>query len=413
MYCLSKIVHTQKRLLIVIFSLAFIVRLLFVAALENQLVWYDEIQYDAIARSMLRGEGYGSTAFAPLQPFFLLGVYSIFGADILAARLAQVLLGALTSIVVCLVGTMVFDRNVGVLAGFISVFYPYFVYVTGALYPTALFMLLLALAIFSLLRFYDNGQKSCLILAGVALGLSLLAIPTVLFFLPMIPLWFLLSRKFTLKQVAAYSTILMVVTLMVVAPWSIRNSLHYGQFVLVTTEGGHAFWQGNNPYFDGVNRPGPDDIPQELRQKLKGLSKIEKDRVYYRESFNFIRNKPMQFVKLYIIKFFNYWRLYPNTISENRFTTLKTKIISLLTYGLLLPFALFGIIKSVFHNKKTLLLLFLMLSFSLGYSLFLTSVRYRIPLDVYVIVFAAFGIICVFKSVFPVWKKNLVTTSDY
>ena len=214
-------------------------------------------------------------------------------------------------------------------------------------------------------------------------------------------------------RVAVYSTILMVVTLMVVAPWSIRNSLHYGQFVLVTTEGGHAFWQGNNPYFDGVNRPGPDDIPQELRQKLKGLSKIEKDRVYYRESFNFIRNKPMQFVKLYIIKFFNYWRLYPNTISENRFTTLKTKIISLLTYGLLLPFALFGIIKSVFHNKKTLLLLFLMLSFSLGYSLFLTSVRYRIPLDVYVIVFAAFGIIRVFKSVFPVWKKNLVTTSDY
>jgi len=390
--------NSNKGILIAIFSLAFVMRLLFILTMSDQLVWYDEIQYDAIARRMLRGGEYGSTAFAPLQPFFLLGIYSLFGANLFVARLIQALLGSGTSLLIFYIGSRVFNRNIGMIAGVISIFYPYFIYITGVLYPIALFTFLLALLIFLLLRFYNNKRKSYLILSGVVSGLCLLCIPTVIFFIAVIPLWLIISRKFTFKEIASYSLILLGITLIVVAPWSVRNSLHYHRFVLVTTEGGHAFWQGNNPYFDGIRRLGPDEIPIELRSKMKGLSAAERDRVFFQEALSFIKENPWQFIKLYFIKFINYWRPYPKTISQNQYTSMKTTLLGLFSYGVLLPFSFLGIYLSRKQGGEVLLLVLALLSFALGYSFFLTSTRYRIPVDPYIIIFASVGLKAVFKK---------------
>ena len=63
-----------------------------------------------------------------------------------------------------------------------------------------------------------------------------------------------------------------------------------------------------------------------------------------------------------------------------------------------LPVFLFGLLGLCVHRgKKTevLLLLFLIFSFALIYSMFLTHVRYRIPVEPYIILFAGNGMVAV------------------
>ena len=385
----EQLFKNRKQTFFILFGLAFIVRLIFIFTLDNHLVWYDEIKYDEIARGLLENGEYGSTAFAPLQPFFLFIIYSVFGKSLFAARFIQALLGAFTVLLVYGIGKKIFQHNVGLIAGIISIFYPYFIFVTGFLYPTTLFTFFLTLMTFLLITFYENERKIILILAGVSLGLCFLCIPAVSFISIILPVWFLFCKKYSFKQVVVNTFLLAMTAWIVIAPWSIRNSLHYGKFVFITSEGGHAFWQGNNELFDGMNRLGPDDVPAELKTKLEGLTEAEQDQVYFQESMQFIKENPGQFCKLYIVKFVNFWRLFPKTISQNRHTSNSNVIVSLLTYGLLLPLCLVGLYLGRKKWSKGSLLILVSISFALGYSLFLTSTRYRIPVDPYVIIFAS------------------------
>ena len=85
-------------------------------------------------------------------------------------------------------------------------------------------------------------------LAGLALGFATLVQPSLQFLLiafavliPMLHGW----RKL-------HGAILLVVcAAAVIAPWTLRNYQQFGQFVLVSTNGGDNFYRANNPLADG------------------------------------------------------------------------------------------------------------------------------------------------------------------
>ena len=70
------------------------------------------------------------------------------------------------------------------------------------------------------------------------MGLAILIRPAMVFFLPFAALWFLWRRR-ALEGVA-----FVVVAVLCVAPWTIRNHRVHGRWIFVASEGGVTFWTG-------------------------------------------------------------------------------------------------------------------------------------------------------------------------
>src|SRR6185503_12474296 len=111
------------RLLVGVAVLAFVVRFLHIRALSNAPVFAvllgDSKRYVEWGAEIARGDWIGSGAFyqAPLYPYVLGVLFSLFVESIYAVRIAQAIAGTLSCVLVAVAGRCFFDWRVGVLAG--------------------------------------------------------------------------------------------------------------------------------------------------------------------------------------------------------------------------------------------------------------------------------------------------------
>src|SRR3972149_4138823 len=84
----------------------------------------DSVFYHYAAAWLARGDGYVSflsgqatALFPPGYPFFLAGLYRVFGVDPAVGEAANVVLGALTCVLVFALATALFDRRGGPAGG--------------------------------------------------------------------------------------------------------------------------------------------------------------------------------------------------------------------------------------------------------------------------------------------------------
>ncbi len=81
-----------------------------------------------------------------------------------------------------------------------------------------------------------------------------------------------------------------------IAPWTYRNYLVTGQFVLISTNGGTNTWMGNNPDTSGYYH--------KLPPSVDGMSEVERNRVLGREAREYIASDIPGFLKRSVRKFF-------------------------------------------------------------------------------------------------------------
>lgn len=104
------------------------------------------------------------------------------------------------------------------------------------------------------------GAISLTVASGVTLGLAILCRPT---FLPWsaLVLCIILFHTWRLQSRQAWAPLcgLILVLLLTVLPWGLRNAFVIGSFKLTTTHGGYTFYLANNPLFYQFLRgdPGP------------------------------------------------------------------------------------------------------------------------------------------------------------
>ena len=123
----------KSKYVLILILLPFIVRTIYVITLPNKLIWPDEQAFQQIAIGIVEGKGYVSipTRANPILPYFLAAVYSIFGVDIIIARIFHAFFGALSCAFVFLVGKKIFNNRVGWIAFFVLTFYPLHIYLSG------------------------------------------------------------------------------------------------------------------------------------------------------------------------------------------------------------------------------------------------------------------------------------------
>ncbi|MEI6217884.1 MAG: hypothetical protein WCP86_03215 [bacterium] len=223
-------------------------------------------------------------------------------------------------------------------------------------------------------------------------------------FAPLAIFWVLLRlwpEKIRAFKVAIGTGVVMILALL---PWMARNYVVHGQLVLLGTNGGYTFWQSHNPFTEKYLRMGSDLDPIAFNEGidwqnkgLDGLSEADQDHWFYREGFSFIRQHPLEPVRLAGLKLWSLWgwNLYPDSGNP------KKNALFTLTYAPLFVLCLVGMVVSRKQWRSASLLWFAFVAFSVVYVVFYGKTIYRCPLDPLILVFAACALIKGFHVLRP------------
>jgi len=187
-----------------------------------------------------------------------------------------------------------------------------------------------------------------------------------------------------IKKVIVYAAMYCIL----MTPWWLHNYEAYGEFVRLNLGGGIALYSANNP----SNRTGGLDVTLKESAPFDHITNpVARDKAFQRAAIANIENDPKSFLIQALKRFERFW--YPWPYAE-QYSSLKYKIISLCSFVpiLLLAFVfLFLYGHSNFRRIAPLLLFGAYLTAI--HMLFPGSLRYRLPLEPFLIIFAAAGMI--------------------
>jgi 4-amino-4-deoxy-L-arabinose transferase-like glycosyltransferase len=381
---------------------------------------FDQISYDMLAQQVLGGHGFTvaktwwpqtpagqpTAHWSYLYTLYLGVVYSLWGYHPLIARLSQaVLAGFLMPWLVFRLGRHHFNSKVGLVAAACMAVYAYFIYYAAAL-MTETFYITAILWTLDLVGQLGKSRSLTLsrgFLLGLALAITVLLRQVFLLFVPILFGW-LLWRSFykQTRPIVQMVKVLVVATAILalsIMPWTVRNYQAFGQFVLLNTNAGFAFFWGNHP-IHGSNFIAilPDDGPsyQDLiPPELKTLNEAELDQALLKRGLGFVQADPGRYIILSISRLKDYFEFWPSSKSG-----LISNVSRVISFGLLWPFMVYGLILGLRRsNSNEISILYLLVGiYTLVHLLTWALIRYRLPVDAVLLVFASVAIV-------EVWTK--------
>ena len=242
-----------------LFFLAYIIRLMYLFQIESMPVFYnlpgDPRTYDQWAQTIAAGDWIGDRIFyqAPLYPYFLGILETIFGRNLWIIRLVEIGLSAAIASFLYLAGKAFFTKGAAIAAGVIWTFYAPAIFY-GALIDKTVTDGFLTAALLVCLGFALRAPRAALwIGSGIILGLLGLSRENALIWTPLIPAWiwfrFIRESVSTRLNWCAFFTAGMALVLF---PVGLRNLEVGGEFTLTTAQLGPNFFIGNNPGADGT-----------------------------------------------------------------------------------------------------------------------------------------------------------------
>jgi hypothetical protein len=233
---------------------------------------------------------------------------------------------------------------------------------------------------------------------GLALAMTVLLRQVFLLFIPILFLWLLWrSYRYQARSVWVMTGILTGATLILllsIAPWTYRNYQAFGQFVLLNTNAGFAFYWGNHPihgynFISILPAGGPsyqDLIPAELRH----LNEAELDRALLKLSLTNITEDPVRYLMLSLSRIKDYFKFWPSADSS-----LISNLSRLFSFAFFLPLMLYGLLYSFRRSLsiENLILYLFIASYTAIHLLSWALIRYRLPVDAVLLIFASVAIL--------------------
>ncbi len=327
--------HSLALLGIAIFALALLVRVAVIAIVgSNAYPLTQWTESGLIAQNLLAGRGFTYDFFGlrveqPLQSFmpplfvWLLYVCLRFSAQpALTLALVHAVLSSLTAVAIFLLAAQLSGRKaVALLSGLGVAVYPVMVVMVTMPISLTLHLAVLAWALVFTALLAPKPKWPLALAAGALWGLLVLGRPAIVAFLPLVLLWLWLNRR-TRRDWLKLSGLILVAATLVLLPWTIRNYRIHGRLILVSTNGGTAFWNGNSPFSTGTgqlvytekvdqylgrphdpNQPPvvqmqPYPLPPDLQVQVATISEIELDRRQFQAGRAFIRQQPQAWLAL-------------------------------------------------------------------------------------------------------------------
>jgi 4-amino-4-deoxy-L-arabinose transferase-like glycosyltransferase len=191
--------------------------------------------YAALGMLLISDEPYRDTWRQPLYPAFNAMVFLVFGAHpaLLYNRLGGIMLSVLTSALIYLLGRKMLGQTAGLVAGLISCVHFNLIHKSGYIYSELLAVPLTVLALYFFLLFTDDQKWRSLFLGAVMLGLATLTRITTFYFIFLLPIWLWVLFRRINRRMVVRSAVVVLVPLLLLAPWSVYLSSVMGHFKVV------------------------------------------------------------------------------------------------------------------------------------------------------------------------------------
>jgi tetratricopeptide (TPR) repeat protein len=381
----------------------------------------DALWHHLWSKSIASGNILGDEVFfrAPLYPYFLGLIYSIFGDGPIAPRIIQSILGSISCVLIYLIALRLFNRRTALIAGIIAAIYSVLIYFDNELLITSLFVFLVLLIFYLAIDTQISSSKKRLYLIGLVLGLAAIARPTILIILPILAvyLFFYRVKPTRLKNKLIGMVILFAGILTAILPVTIRNYAVGNDIVLISYQGGVNFWIGNNEQADGKTAGAPghfkavgryEDNVKYSAEKVaemdtgREMKPSELSSYWYSRGFKFIFENPGEFMALTLKKLYFTWNAYEIESNRNLYTQREhSSLLRILLwhnvlgfpFGILAPLAIAGIVLAFRNWKRTYLLLIgFLFSYQLILLAFFVTARFRVPMLPFIIILAAMAL---------------------
>jgi 4-amino-4-deoxy-L-arabinose transferase-like glycosyltransferase len=375
-------------------------------------VFPDTAIYWGLAGAIRRGEPFEVVYFGDLPhfalrtpgyPLFLAACQVVFGPRLLPVRLAQAALGAGCVWLVARLVRRALPGSVdppgaawtaALIAALFAALDPYVVANSALVLSEAVFLPLMLLAQWGLAVLWaPPGERPSLsnrraagwaLLTGAASGAAVLVRPSWALYVPaVLAAWVGLSGR--CRRAAAWRAALVAVGLVVVmAPWWVRNARVYGRFVPTALWTGASLYDGLNPRATGAS-----DMEFLSDPEFWPLDEEAQDAALRDRALAFAREHPGRVLWLAAVKAARFWSPWPN--AEGFRSTPLAVASALIT---LPQFALLALgAWDRRRDPRALVLLGLPLLYVFALHLvFVSSMRYRVPVAVPALGLAAAGL---------------------
>lgn len=414
----------QQKPLILIISISVLLRILAGIYLGNDVELlpgiHDQISYHSLTLRVLSGNGFtfgedwwpATRAGEPTAHWsylylgYLISIYKVFGVNPLAARLIQgIVVGILQPYFAFLIGRRVFNQTAGLVSAAITAIYGYFIYYAASLMTETFYIVAILFSIYLAITFTDRvlGEGHQLNLGeiikwGAILGGTLVVIVLLrqlfLLFIPFLFLWI-----WWRGGVKTISTLLVsgLVLIVLIMPFTIYNYTRFDRFVLLNTNAGFAFFWGNHPIygnqFESILPEEMGSYRELIPEELIHLNEAALDQELLKRGLQFVIDEPARYVRLSLSRIPPYLIFWPSKASS-----LLSNVVRVGSFGIMLPFIIYGLITSFLRRKKPLTkqplgLIYLYIAiYAAIHILTWTLVRYRLPIDAVLVILAGYGI---------------------
>jgi len=434
------VISREKVILLAILLVAVVLRVLYLSEIskspEFSCPQVDAGFHDYWARSLVTGNWAVAAEYddpqirttpylrPPGYPYFLAMIYLFTNSSYTAARIVQMFLGVVNCFLAFVVARKLYGRIVGLISAAIMAFYWIFIYFEGELHAPALLICLLLSLVYVLSLWLEKPVFRYSLASGLLLGLAVLIRPNVLFLLAVAVGWvfWIVRRQYRFRRFYITASGLVLGTVLIIAPVTIRNYLVAKDFVLISANAGMNLYIGNNAFTDGTFRANlPElencgtcyDYPRLVasieKKQGKPLKYSQVSAYFTRKAVGFIREQPLRFIKLTAKKALLFWG--PAEIGNNKVIHYERKfsrvlgnipgdfpaVVSLSIVGLSL--LLLDLKKQKdkdkhFERKRQMSVLILLFIFAFFISIlpFFITARYRVPVIPFLLILGAYGL---------------------
>jgi dolichyl-phosphate-mannose-protein mannosyltransferase len=266
---------------------------------------------DDFAQTFVRTGTYGfvpgvpSAYTQPLYGWFLIPFYWIFGRNWPTVGLAQIAVAVCTAVIVLHIGRRFLGARAGLIAAVLATLNPYLIWhdvhvnreIVDQLAAVATFLFVLLAA--------RHGRIALAAAAGASAGVAILG-NSRLAVLPLVLAAYIAWHQRTRALVLV--AVLLAATVVVLAPWVVRNRVQVGCFAITTDA--HALWKANNVNTYSTLAAGKwiDDVPP-----LPGAPRLtpEFERDIYAQSGRVVHVDECAQMNLYEHATIQFWKHHP------------------------------------------------------------------------------------------------------
>ncbi len=445
----SKIIDFIKSPIGIILSVGLILRILLFFMYQpynniDEVMRGDAKEYHLIAVSLIeKGQFFVEnstidTFRTPAYPIFLAIIYLIFGINVNAVIAVQLIIALGSVFLIYKIAYRLFNKRVAILSAAILSIEPNHILISYDLLTEILFIFILLAGTLCLIRSIQENSYKFLIFSAFLVGLTSLIRPISLF-IPIIPIFIITIKSISDKEnwniILKKSSLFVIIFIITIAPWFIRNKIVYDSFSF-TSISGFNLLNYNVAYTINANEDKPLVKIREELYKNKVLPmgdsiKMEQNRFYLSEiqkkvAMDYIKNHKWNYFKAHIIGMINLYSVCSYKTFILHFFKVKRPVISeidtkergkvLLSLERLRGYSIYTIIFGLIYfflfivvmyilvaigiwelvKEKRFVLILSLLSVIMYFTV-LTGVvggveRYKMPISAYYILFASYGV---------------------